>query len=73
MQTAFQFWRALDDLAAHIEQLPGTKDERHREIVNAFSQAQAVGIGADLGQLQALAGELAAIERLLGGNGQWDV
>jgi hypothetical protein len=73
MPTAFEFWRALDHLAAHIEQLPGTKDDRHREIVNAYSQAQAVGIPANVDQLQALAGELAAIERLIGGNGQWDV
>ena len=73
MHTAFEFWRAIDHLAAHIEQLPGSKDDRHRQIAHAYSQAQSAGIEADLGQLQALADELSAIERLIGGNGQWDV
>ena len=73
MQTAVEFWRALDDIAAHIDQLPGTKDDRLRAIVNAYSQAQSAGIETDLGQLQTLASELVAIERLIDGNGQWDV
>ena len=73
MQTAFEFWRALADFAAQVEQLPGSRADRLREIVNGYSQAQSAGIDADLSQLQALAGDLAAIERLMGDNGQWDV
>ena len=73
MPTAFEFWRALDYLAAQIEQLPGTEVERHREIVNAYSQAQLTGVEAGAGKLHALAQELAGIQRLMGGNGQWDV
>jgi hypothetical protein len=73
MQAAVEFWRALDDFVAHMDQMPGTKADRLRQIVNAYSLAQSAGIEPDLGQLQSLAGDLAAIERLIGGNGQWDV
>ena len=73
MRGAFEFWDALDHIVARLERLPGNKEERVRALVDAYTQCQTLGIGADVGQLQNLAGELANIERLICGNGQWDV
>jgi hypothetical protein len=73
METAYQFWRAIDDFAAQLKQCPGSKEERLREIVNSYPRCQSLGIDADVRQLQDLAGELADIGRLIRGNGHWDV
>jgi hypothetical protein len=73
MEIASHFWRALESFAAQLEQCPGSKEDRLREIVNSYPKCQSLGIDADVRQLQDLAGELADIGRLIRGNGHWDV